>query len=100
MPICKVQKRTGARPILSDLRDSGEIEQDADIVLFIDRPAHRDSALALDADWKGYAEVIVAKHRNGSCGTVPMRYVGENVQFLNWEGEKPERFGKTSARPL
>lgn len=96
----EVEKRTGARPILSDLRDSGEIEQDADIVLFIDRPAHRDNTLALDADWKGYAEVIVAKHRNGSCGTVPMRYVGENVQFLNWEGEKPERFGKTSARPL
>ena len=96
----EVEKRTGARPILSDLRDSGEIEQDADIVIFIDRPAHRDEVLAKDEAWKRYAEAIVAKHRNGSCGSVNLRYIGENVQFLDWTGDKPERFGKTSARPL
>jgi replicative DNA helicase len=91
----EVEKRTGARPILSDLRDSGEIEQDADIVVFIDRPIMRDAALS--DDWKTYAEAIVAKQRNGSLGTVPLRYVGEHVTFLNWEGEKPTKssFGRS-----
>lgn len=93
-----VEKRTGARPVLSDLRDSGEIEQDADIVIFIDRPIMRDAAL--NDDWKRYAEAIVAKQRNGSLGSVNLRYVGENVSFLDWgDDPKPSKsstsFGKS-----
>ena len=80
----EVEKRAGARPILSDLRDSGEIEQDADIVIFIDRPAMRDPALG--EDWRYYAEAVVAKQRNGSTGSVPLRYIGEHVTFLDWGG--------------
>ena len=85
----EVEKRAGARPILSDLRDSGEIEQDADIVIFIDRPAMRDPALG--EDWKYYAEAIVAKQRNGSTGGVPLRYIGEHVTFLDWSGPIPKK---------
>jgi replicative DNA helicase len=86
----EVEKRTGARPILSDLRDSGEIEQDADIVIFIDRPALRDPNLG--EEWKLYAEAIVAKQRNGSLGAVTLRYVGEHVTFLDWgDGQKPRK---------
>jgi replicative DNA helicase len=75
---------------LSDLRDSGEIEQDADIVIFIDRPTMRDQTL--NDDWKRYAEAIVAKQRNGSLGTVALRYVGELVTFLDWGNDpKPSK---------
>lgn len=94
----EVEKRTGARPILSDLRDSGEIEQDADIVIFIDRPAMRDSALS--DEWKRYGEAIVAKQRNGSLGTVPLRYVGENVTFLDWGDDPRPSKNSSSGRPL
>lgn len=87
----EVEKRTTGRPVLSDLRDSGEIEQDADIVIFIDRPIHRNPEAG--EQWRDYAEAFVAKHRNGALGTVDLRYVGENVTFLNWEGERPTRSG-------
>lgn len=84
-----VEKRTGARPVLSDLRDSGEIEQDADIVIFIDRPAMRGQD---GEEWKRYAEAIVAKQRNGSLGSVTLRYVGEHVTFMNWgDDPKPQK---------
>ncbi|MBQ7227006.1 MAG: replicative DNA helicase [Clostridia bacterium] len=69
------------KPQMSDLRESGAIEQDADIIMFIYRPNVQDD----NAVEKDVAEIIVAKHRNGPLGTVKMRWVGEHVSFENWE---------------
>lgn len=74
------------RPQLSDLRESGAIEQDADIVCFIHRPEYY-SHTATDSDnrdIRGLAEFIVAKHRSGSVDTVDMRFRKEYVRFENW----------------
>lgn len=75
-----VDGRTDKRPILSDLRDSGSIEQDADLVLFLyrDEMYHKDRA-----DMQGVAEVIIAKHRNGPIGTVKLSFVREYTRFEN-----------------
>ncbi|MBQ9263075.1 MAG: replicative DNA helicase [Clostridia bacterium] len=82
------EKRGGAggfRPMLSDLRDSGSIEQDADVVMFLHREAyynnqaHRDSEPAPD----NVAEVIVAKQRNGPLGTIKLAWIGEFTLFDN-----------------
>lgn len=86
-----LEQRTNGRPMLSDLKDSGDIEQDADVVIFIDRPFHTNNQLG--QQWEQYAELIVAKHRNGATGSVNARYVGGNVQFLDWDGPKPEKAG-------
>jgi replicative DNA helicase len=86
-----LEQRTNGRPMLSDLKDSGDIEQDADVVIFIDRPYHTNNDLG--QQWEHYAELIVAKHRNGATGSINARYVGGNVQFLNWDGAKPEKLG-------
>jgi replicative DNA helicase len=90
-----LEQRTNGRPMLSDLKDSGDIEQDADVVIFIDRPYHNDNTLG--DSWSQYAELIVAKHRNGRTGSVNARYVGCNVQFLDWDGAKPEKFNSKRA---
>lgn len=80
-----VETRGGdKRPMLSDLRESGAIEQDADIVSFIYRPEYY--GLEVDNDnqsTKGVGEIILAKHRNGSTGTVRLRFVGEYARFEN-----------------
>lgn len=80
-----VETRGGEkRPQLSDLRESGAIEQDADIVTFLYRPAYY--ALEEGGDYDGprdLAEVIVAKHRNGGLGTVNLKFIGEYVKFDN-----------------
>lgn len=68
---------TNGRPTLSDLRDSGSIEQDADMVLFV----HRPGMLGLEYD-KSEAEIIIAKHRNGRTENVSMRYDGDRFLFL------------------
>lgn len=74
------------RPMLSDLRDSGAIEQDADIVLFLYNPdKYRDVE---HDDPPGTIELIIAKHRNGSTGTVKLRWIGEYTTFVNLD-EKP-----------
>ena len=80
------EKRQGDhRPMVSDLRDSGSIEQDADIVLFLYNPEkYRDVE---QEDEPGTVELIVAKHRNGSTGTVKLRWIGEYTTFVNI-GEK------------
>ena len=76
-----VEKRDDKRPMLSDLRESGTIEQDADIVMFIYRDAyyHKNE----DSKFKDVAEVIVSKHRNGSMGTVKLLYDGDHAAFKN-----------------
>jgi replicative DNA helicase len=75
------ETRTDHRPILSDLRESGAIEQDADIVMFL----YRDDYYNPETDKKNIAEVILAKHRNGSTGTVEMVWLGQYTKFANLE---------------
>ena len=73
------ESRTGNRPMLSDLRDSGAIEQDADIVMFL----YRDEYYNKDSDNpQSTAEVIVAKNRHGGTGTVPMGWMGRYTKFV------------------
>ncbi len=87
-----VESRQGDhRPMLSDLRDSGAIEQDADIVLFLYNPEKYNDVEQEDPP--GTVELIVAKHRNGSTGTVKLRWVGEYTSFFNI-GEKVEEVRK------
>ena len=78
----------GKRPQLSDLRESGAIEQDADIVCFIHRPEYykiyQDEK---GNDLHGVAEIIIAKHRNGAVGDVRLRFVGNYARFQNLEDE-------------
>ena len=78
----------GKRPQLSDLRESGAIEQDADMVCFIHRPEYykiyQDEK---GRDLRGKAEIIIAKHRNGAVGDVRLRFVGQFARFQNLEDE-------------
>lgn len=79
--------RDDKRPILSDLRESGAIEQDADFVAFIHRPEYytHSSEDAEGNDIRGLAEFIIAKHRSGQVGTVKMRFTSQFVRFENWD---------------
>lgn len=83
----EVEKRTDQMPIMSDLRDCGEIEQDADIVLFPHRPIHLKPSLG--EPWRYYACLRVAKQRAGATGDLNLRYYGPCVRFENWYGDKP-----------
>jgi replicative DNA helicase len=78
------ETRTDHRPMLSDLRESGAIEQDADIVMFI----YRDDYYNPDTEKKNVAEVIIAKHRNGSTGTVELAWLGQFTKFANLEKQR------------
>lgn len=73
----KCEERTDRRPLMADLRDSGEIEQDADIIIFL----YRDEVYHPDSADKGIAEIHVAKQRNGPTGIVAAGYVGERTLF-------------------
>ncbi len=73
--------RADHRPILSDLRDSGAIEQDADIAMFL----YRDEYYHPDSEMKNMGEVIIAKHRSGSTGTVELAWLGQFTKFVNLE---------------
>ena len=75
------EQRPDHRPMLSDLRESGAIEQDADIVMFL----YRDDYYNPDTEKKGVAEVIIAKHRGGSTGTVELLWLGSYTKFVNIE---------------
>ena len=75
-----VDGRSDHRPVLSDLRESGGIEQDADIVMFIYNP---DKYAAEDAVKPGIVDLMVEKHRNGSTGIVKLKFVSENTTFTN-----------------
>ena len=75
----EVEKRADKRPMLSDLRESGAIEQDADIVLFL----YRDDYYNKDSQFKNIAEVIIGKHRNGATGTVQLAYEPTRMAFRN-----------------
>ncbi len=80
-----VEQRGGdKRPVLSDLRDSGAIEQDADLVMFI----YRDEYYDKESDRPGEADIIIAKHRNGPIGDVVLTFQKEYPKFMNYAGER------------
>ena len=76
-----VEQRPDHRPMLSDLRESGAIEQDADIVMFL----YRDDYYNQESEKKDIAEVIIAKHRGGSLGSVDLLWMGNYTKFVNLE---------------
>ncbi len=76
-----VETRSDKRPMLSDLRESGSIEQDADVVMFI----YREDMYNTESEHPNLAELIVAKHRNGPTGTVPLYFKPEQAKFLEVE---------------
>lgn len=75
-----LEQRPNKRPVMSDLRESGAIEQDADIIMFV----YRDEIYNPDTEEKGKAELIIGKHRNGPTGTVAMTFLGEYTRFENY----------------
>lgn len=82
----EVEKRQDKRPMLSDLRESGSIEQDADLVTFIYRPEYYGITQDEEGnDITGMAELIIRKHRNGQTATVPLKFVSKFGKFQDWD---------------
>ena len=78
-----VESRTNKRPMMSDLRESGALEQDADLIMML----YREEYYAPDTPDRGIAEVIVTKHRNGPVGTVKLLFEPQFTRFRNLAGQ-------------
>lgn len=83
-----VESRQDKKPIMSDLRESGSLEQDADVVMFI----YRDEYYNPETEKRGIAEIIVAKHRNGPTGTVELAFLKEYTRFMTLTRDQPPDF--------
>ena len=93
----KVEERADATPSLSDLRDSGAIEQDADVVMFVHRPIQAKPDMG--QDFEHYAKLSVAKNRNGPCRVVNLHYQGDQTRFASWSGQAPAGRSVRGSRP-
>lgn len=81
-----VESRPDRRPLLSDLRESGSIEQDADVVVFV----YRDDYYNKESDKKNIAEILVRKHRNGPTGEIDLYFIGEQMRFESLEVKRKD----------
>ena len=94
-------RRMQGEPQLIDLRDSGAIEQDADMVIFINRPDMTATPEEIEKKKiiRGMADLIVAKHRNGETGRTQLRFKGEYTKFVTPDPEELKELAKSAGRP-
>ncbi len=90
-----VEHAAGQEPQLSDLRESGTLEQDSDLVMFI----YRDEYYNEDSERPGEADLIIAKHRNGAVGKVTLTFQKEYPKFMNYAGRAPLRGADAATSP-